>query len=102
MHTGLVLTLYGKFYDGNFSCQAAAVKVIWKLQSSVGGYRYAGCMNIYAHPVGADPFHLHEVVIALAAFAGTGLWFLWWGFKEQLKRAAAWFRKLFRSRRQQL
>jgi hypothetical protein len=56
-------------------------------------------MEIYAHAVGADPFQLHEIVIALAAFGTTGILFLWWGFKEQLKRAAAWFRKLFSSRR---
>ena len=56
-------------------------------------------MYIYAHAVGVDPFHIHEVILALAAFSATGVAFLWWGFKEKLKLAAAWFRKLFRSRR---
>ena len=83
---------------GTLAARPLPLKLFGCDVSNVGGLRYAGCMNIYAHPVGADPFHLHEVVIALAAFAGTGLWFIWWGFKEQLKQAAAWVKKLFTSR----
>jgi hypothetical protein len=82
---------------GTLSSRPLQLKLFGCSVSNVGGYRYAGCMNIYAHPVGADPFHLHEVLIALAAFGTTGIAFMWWGFKDQLKRAAAWFRKLFRS-----
>jgi hypothetical protein len=55
-------------------------------------------MNIYSHSVGVDPFHIHEVVLALAAFGATGMAFLWWGFKEKVKLAAAWVKKLFTSR----
>lgn len=53
----------------------------------------------YAHAVGSDPLQIHELFVLMGSFAATGLWFLWWGFKDQLKQAAAWFRKLFRSRR---
>jgi hypothetical protein len=52
---------------------------------------------IFAHAVGADPLHIHEVVLLLAAFGTTGVLYLWWSFRNQVKQAAAWVKKLFTS-----
>ena len=60
-------------------------------------------MQVYAHAGGGDPLGLHHflpLLIGSFSFFSAYVIFFWANTRDAVKLAAAWIKKLFRSRRQ--